>query len=1474
MNDQLIQNVIDKYFEDNPQWLVQHQITSYNNFMANDISRIMKEKNPIRIMKLQDPKTKEFQLRCNLYLGGKQGDKIYYGKPIISDEQGKHFMYPNEARLRNMTYAITIHYDVDVEFFIADGAGAGVGAATTSTGDSIEDESPTHTLTLEKIFLGRFPIMLRSDLCILDNLHSRVRFEMGECKNDYGGYFIIDGKEKCIVSQEKFADNMLYVRKDVNELYSAAADVRSVSEDTSKPTRTVSVRMVAPSPASSNNQIVVIVPNVRKPVPLFIMMRALGIEADLKIIEHCLLDMEKYKTYVELFIPSIHDANKFFNQDVAIKYIATFTKGKTVPHALEILSNYFLPHIGETNLVDKAYFLGHMVREMLKVATEVTKPTDRDSFRFKRVETPGILLAALFKEYYSLQVKNIFQKIDKEYYYKQAIYQNDFVNLINGNYNEIFSDRILEQGIRKAFKGNWGSEAHTKREGVVQDLNRLSYNSAISQLRKVSLPIDASAKITGPLLLHSSQWGIIDPVDTPDGGNVGLHKHMSLGAYITNDCSSLPIIKWLRRHARMRLLTESSPAYISSTCKIFVNGNWVGVIDKPYSLLTKLKNYRRSALLSVFTSISWDIPNNTLYIYTDGGRMCRPIFYVDGGTASYERAAVLEKLASKADFSWDNLLTGFSKKKQVGFSAKGCEIYEKISDLYDVDTIEALKDTQAVIEYVDVAEEESALIAHSFENVDSQTSMKHHMRYTHVEIHASLILGVMGNQVVFPENNQLPRDLFACGQMKQAVSLYHSNFPVRIDKMGVILNNGQTPLVKSRYLEKINNEEHPYGENVIVGIMCYNGYNVEDAILINEGAINRGLFRTTYYNMYETYEEQSKVGNSQVDTHFANIENENVIGLKPGYDYGALDEAGLIKEHTLVDDKTVLIGKVTTNLDNPEVSTDSSVFPKKGQLGYVDKAFITEGEEGKRIAKIRIRHERIPNIGDKFCSRCGQKGTIGLLVPEADMPFTDDGIRPDIIVNPHALPSRMTIGQLVETLMGKACSIYGGFGDCTAFTNKGPKHKMFGSMLRNVGFKSNGNQLLYNGLTGEQLKMDIFFGPTYYMRLKHMVKDKINYRARGPRTLLTRQTVQGRANDGGLRMGEMERDGVLAHGAAKFLQESMLVRGDEYFVAVCNQTGMIAIYNESYNLFLSPYADGPIKFAGSLDDADNLKIENMTKHGRSFSILRIPYALKLLMQELQTMNIQMRIITDKNIDQLTSMSFSDNVVKLLGTDVTSRELNEMVRKKEQELSIPDVVAATPDKPLFKMEEVQTPSIVKPTQDGQVDSPAFPVSPNYSSTSPMYGQDSPVYGEVSPQYGPVSSEISPEPKSPSKDIATTQAETTQTQAKVALAQAQLSLSQNYGEYVNAKSSQIMQAVDSAQEQAMQSASAPDPAPATDAVPAAVPAPATESAAVPATESAPAPAEKKNILFDIKGKDDKEESDASEKKAVTINMKSFT
>ena len=1218
MDDEISWKIIEKYFESNPDYLTMHHLNSFNDFVDNGIPRIFRDNNPVKILKEQDEKTREFQLQCNLYLGGKEGDKIYYGVPTIYEDNGRHhLLYPNEARLRNMTYAFSIHVDVEVVFKIANSEG------------KLEET----TYTIEKVYMGKFPIMINSKLCILNGLSSDARFNMGECRNDPGGYFIIDGKEKAVICQEIFANNMLNIKDKVNDIYSHAVEIRTKSEDPSKPVRTLSVRMVTPTTTLKNGQIVVNIPNVKKPVPLFIIMRALGVLSDKDIIKTCLLDLEKYDNYVDDFIPSVYDAGQIYTQESALQYIASFTKTKTIPNTQHILMDFFLPNIGDLNFRNKSLFLGYMVKQMLDVIHGVSLPTDRDSFKFKRVELSGKLYFDLFLEYYKIQIKALYTNIDSKYYYHKGAYENNFTDLIKSNEQEYFAKRLLEEGVRKAFKGNWGAEAHTKRPGVVQTLNRLSFFSFISNLRKINLPLDSSAKVIGPRLLHSTQWGIICPVETPDGGNIGLHKHLSISANITSGCNSTDMVSWFKKR-NLKILNECNFEELNGDIKLFINGAWIGMLSKPISIVDEFKLHRRNGLIPTYNSIYWDIQNREINVYTDDGRLMRPIMYIEDGVPSLLKSKYITK-DLKAD--WEQMISGFSPKKKK-YDKNICDVYRP-QDLYDVSKDNQTKflfENKGIIDYMDTIEAEGSYISTTIENLTP--------RHTHIEIHSSFILGVMGNMIVFPENNQFPRDLFSCGQSKQAVSLYHSNYQNRIDKMGVVLNYGQIPIVKSRYLDVVTKEQHPYGENAIVAIMSYNGYNVEDALIFNEASLKRGLFRTTYFSMYEAHEESENIGGAVVDTRFANINEKNVVGLKPGYDYNFLDKHGLIRENTPLNDKKIVIGKCTNSMINPGTFVDSSVAPKKGQLGFVDKAFMTEGEEGKRIAKIRVREERIPAIGDKLCSRAGQKGTVGIVLPEEDMPFNADGIRPDLIVNPHALPSRMTIGQLVESIMGKACVQYGGFGDCTAFMNKGPKEKIFGTMLRESGFHSSGNEILYNGMTGEQIESDIYVGPTYYLRLKHMVKDKINYRARGPRTQLTRQTVGGRANDGGLRIGEMERDGVIAHGMTHFLQESMLVRGDNYYMAVCNNTGTIAIYNKSKNIFLSPLADGPLKFNKTLDGT--LNIENVSRFGRNFSIVRVPYAFKLLLQELQSMNIQMRIITEDNIDQMTSLTHDPKQIKL------------------------------------------------------------------------------------------------------------------------------------------------------------------------------------------------------------------------------------
>ena len=1291
--DTIAWNLIDKYFKDTPYNLVAHHLDSYNDFFSKGIYQIFRENNPIRFIERESEEIKEtvgFKKtkpltvnvgdkenpnECLIYLGGKNGDKLYFGKPIIYDEdnsnvdnrQYPHYMYPNDARLRNMNYGITIHYDIDVEFMYYNG-----------------DQKIEETKTYEKIYLGRFPIMLHSNLCILKGLSTEARFNVGECRNDYGGYFIINGKEKVIVSQEKFGDNMLYVRKyKKDELYSFSCEVHSVSEDSSKPIRYTSAKIIAPSKTYSNNQIVIDVPNVKKPIPLFILMRALGVISDKSIIEYCLLDLKANSNMVDLFIPSVHDASTVFNQQVALEFIAKFTKRQTVSAVQDILMNFFLPHVGEDNFLNKAYFIGFMVNKLLRVFMGKEAPTDRDNFKFKRIETSGSLIYDLFREYYLIQKRNIFLKIDKEFYYHRGDYRTNFVALVENNVKLFFKDRLVEDGFKKGFKGNWGADANTKRLGLVQDLNRLSWFTHISHLRKINLPLDPTAKVVGPHLLHSTQWGIIDPVDTPDGGNVGLHKHMAISTAITNGFSSYPIIKWIRANTPLKLLNECSPSVLAGATKVIVNGNWIGILDNPVQTVNMLKLFRRNGIIPIYTSISFSCESNIIYIYTDNGRLTRPIFYrssiigengdITYGKLSYDHGTIKDIIESRK-YTWSQVVSGFEKKNDEFFNIRNNILYD-VNSLYPgYDSLEKILElferNRAIVDYLDTSEEESALIA------TKPADIKMNKYYTHCEIDPSLIFGVMGNSIIYPESNQFPRDCFSCGQSRQAVSVYHSNSQMRMDKMGVILNYGQTPLVKSRYLEYINHEEQPYGVNAIVAIMSYTGYNVEDAILINEASVKRGIFRTTYYTTYEAREESSKVSGSNVNHFFANIESKpNVKGIKDGFDYSKLDKYGLVKENTPIDDRIVLIGEVTTISDQRGTYIDNSKTTKKGQLGFVDKAFISEGEEGFRIAKIRIREDRLPAIGDKMASRAGQKGTLGLIIPEQDMPFTADGIRPDLIINPHALPSRMTVGQLVESLFGKACCLYGGYGDCTAFATKGANYDTYGPMLTKMGYHNSGNQILYNGYTGEQIYSEIFVGPTYYMRLKHMVKDKINYRATGKRNFLTRQTNQGRANDGGLKIGEMERDGIMANGLSYFLNESYMVRGDQYYMAICNKTGSIAVYNPDKNLFLSPFADGPLVFNKNVEGQEIL--DAVSKFGRSFSLVRVPFALKLLIQELQVMNIQMRIITEDNIDQLTNLSFqSRNIDKLLHIDhgpneEVERDIKEIIDnyKKDMETKL-------------------------------------------------------------------------------------------------------------------------------------------------------------------------------------------------------------
>lgn len=1178
--------IMETYFKDNPTNLVDHHLESYNHFVTNVISSIFQQINPLKILDIRKGSfhnPSEEKNTCNIYLGGIDGKQIYFGKPILYNDNNNNaqFMYPNIARLKNMTYGVSILYDVVIKYNYN---------FNPETKKFLENERE-----IKEILLGKIPIMLQSKLCILNKLNKQVRFGMGECRYDYGGYFIIKGQEKVFISQEELANNSVFITKNkVGEPYSYTAEIKSHNGDFSTPVRNVTVRTVISSDRYTHNQIVVFIPNVSKPIPLFILMRALGIISDKDIIETCLLDIDKRKSFVEQFINSIHAAKEVFTQSLAIHFLSQLTINTT--EVLTILSEYFLPHVGKHNLLNKAYFLGYMVFKLLNVSNGFETPTDLNSFQNKRVQTSGHLMAQIFQKHFTIQVAEIIERVQTKYSNTYSYYEgNNYVNLIN---TDDFSSNTIENGVE--FELNQTTEI----------LCRQSWNSTISQLRKIK--IASLNDLLNPALLHTSQWGLIDPIDTPEFNKKGLYKQLAISTKITTYEETIPIISWFQKYIIPVL--QCTPKYMHVLTKVFINGNWLGSTDNPLSLISLFKLYRRNGIIPTYYSIRFHYRENEISVFTDAGRLTRPLIYVEKNKASIFFNS--KSLTS----TWQEITTGYLEKPSVyKINSKFYSLSEIYPNLSKPNILKELNSNKSIIEYLDSSETHSAMIANDFQALRLNTL------YTHMELEASLLFGIIGNSIIYPEHNQITKNTMACIQCNEAFSLYNSNYLSRFDRLVTVLHYGQAPLIKSKYTEFTNNNDVPNGINAIVAIMS-SFSNAENAILVNEASVQRGLLLTTRFTSYESEESDLKEGVSK----FSNFKNEFQITKKPGYDYTLLEDSGIIKENTKVNDKTVLIGNIREN------NLDNSLICEKGQHGYVDKTFVSEGINGFNIAKIRIREEKQIKMGDTLSSRCGQKGAIGIIIPEVNMPFTSDGLRPDIIISPN---SSVPVGQILECLFGKVCASYGATGDGTAFNNIGSNRETLSKMLTEHHFHSSGNQILYDGQCGIQLQANIFIGPTYYMKIKHNDQE---------------------INIIKLKFKEEERDAILAHGMTSCVNEGV----NEFMMAVCNNTGAIAIYNNLKNQFFSLNADGPIQFTDTV--AGNIK--NITKFGRSFSLVRVPLEFKQLMLELEVMNIQMRIITTDNVDKLLSLTEFDNVkklIKLKNTNELTVVVENYIKQREQ-----------------------------------------------------------------------------------------------------------------------------------------------------------------------------------------------------------------
>ena len=1203
-------NIINSYFNSNNYYFTSSQIESYNDFVLNKIPYTIKTLNPFTMLKKNEKGKVMYEV--NIYIGGKEGDKIYLGKPVLHFDGKTKPLYPNEARLKDLNYITDLNVDIMIEYISYD-----------ENGEKINDDRKTTTKNIKNINIGKIPIMVHSTLCILNKQPDNVLSEMGECPFDQGGYFIISGKEKTIISQERITTNKIFIEESKQPEFNYNGLIRCTSKENSLFPKTINFAIYSDEymKGIKQNSIVLTCPNIRKTIPIFLMFRALGIESDKEILSYILYDIDSSinKQFLEFLRYSIidEDNNEIYSQEDALKYIANFVEYKNTDNVKFILTNDFLPNVGK-NFSDKAYFLGYLINQLLKVQLKINQPTNKDNYLFKRVDLSGFMLSNLFRDLYNNLRNNIRDEMDKQYNYGHWKTTGEIVGLINSNnLKKIFNPTIITESMIKSFKGNWAGVNDPSKEGVVQDLNRLSYLGYLSHVRRINTPIDRSVKLVEPHRLGNTQFGAMCPVESPDGGNIGLLKHFPIFTLVSYDIDPTEIIECCREHD-MLFLSEVSPKNIMNSVKIFVNNNWIGIHYKPNILYKKLKLFKNTGIINQLTSISWYVQKNELHIQTDSGRVLRPLYIVSNHKENNNK--LLLELSEQFDdiknnkFIWNDLLKGkLLKELDLSSSKYNRNLLEKITVDGKINT-EKLLQNSAVLEYVDVEESNNALVAMNRKYLENKN-----FKYTHCEIDPSTIFSVYTNIIPFSNHNPYPRNAFGCQQGKQAIGIYATNFNNRIDTASYIIHYPQRAIVHTKYSKYTHNDELPNGENLIVAIATYTGFNQEDSIMVNKNSIERGMFNITKFKSYINQEDKSSDGSEflQFQNPLELVKKGVQVKFKMA-NWDFIDENGIPKEGSYIEEDDIILGKVSTNTTFVEDKSENQIFNKKVKnvtyidksvggskilKGFVDKVFVYEKEKGLRKIKVRMRKSMKPELGDKMSSRHGQKGVCGMIYAQEDMPFNKDGISPDIIINPHAIPSRMTIGQLIESVLCKLGCKYAMTFDGTAFNNQNTK-KLFNVLDKSDLHKYN-DEILYNGFTGEQIPCHIFFGPTYYYRLKHMVSDKVNYRTTGPMTATTKQPTKGRSNGGGLRIGEMETNAILGHGLGSFLKESMMERSDKYGYFIENNHGTVAM--GQYN---------------------NLKSTYKNEETYDYSYVNTPYSMKLLLQEIESFGIKPTVYTD------------------------------------------------------------------------------------------------------------------------------------------------------------------------------------------------------------------------------------------------------
>jgi len=1170
----MARHVLDTYFKDTPNPMVRHHLDSYRDLLVNKIPAFIRGMNPLTL-NLGDTRF------IKVYIGGKEGN-VNYVTP--TDEIGNAIL-PHQCRLDNKTYSLDIRMNIEIEYIF---------------------DKDIETRKFENITLGQLPLMLKSHLCYLSPMTSEELYDSGECKFEVGGYFVISGAEKVLLTQERLAENMFYASKRVSqnasspgsktlvekesaskledatkaEKYEYITGIRSISEDGTK--GPYSHFLIIPSENrkpddpkelantpdfssfSTKRLAVITLPGFTQPVPLISVFYALGLTNDQDIYDTILAGIPtgERTQYDEIFAELILSHDIFVrqemlkeedqNQDPNLLFLRRQTRTRSEGGVYINLYDLMFPHCeirdneSPASLYRrKAYLLGHMVHMAMDVALGIKPKTDRDHFKFKRLSASGELIFQEFRRIYKDVSKRMLTEMDTRIHFEKQQYAGKKLAELIQEENLGFYWRAssLMYELSKSFKGKWGGK-----DGISQELSRFSYLGTVAQMRRVNTDVDKSQKIVEMRRIHGSTWGILCPTDNPDGSNIGLIKSLTLLCSISTASPAQEILEVIKKFKNFILLSSVNPSmWNPSWSRVFINSDLVGVVtEDTESLHSKLLEIRRST--ESFISLGWNRLDNEYTIFTDAGRPMRPVY----------REGTTEPQIKKLN-SWTSILKH--------------------------------------MDYIDPAETDTLRI-----------SMEPFSPTKPSEIHGIAILSASAS--VLPNSDFDPgtRNAFSCQQVKQACGWFNTAFSKRFDTIATWLNYAQRPISQTWTYNQILGKSGclPYGENPIVALMVYSGYNQEDSILLNESALKRGMFQTTYYHSYDFQEEALDSafdkGTIQVlsSTEFANVATDSryreTVTRKEGYNYDLLDSDGIIRAGVQIDEKTILVSMVTPKKKNGQVVgyTDASKVPKKGQVGFVDAVYRYPTKDGLHAVKIRVAEHRVPVLGDKFSARHGQKGTCGLRIREEDMPYTASGMKPDMIVNPHAFPSRMTIGQFIEGMSTKLGLQMGSLIDATPFSTQNRVGETRELLLK-AGMHPYGHEVMYNGQTGEMMESEIFIAPTYYIRSKLMVEDKINSRNTGPKKLLTHQPVEGRANDGGLRIGEMERDCLISHGISKFLNESLMERSDKTQVLFQPESGLL--------------------------DA-NPNLESV--------ILDTPYALGLTIHELESMHISTTLVSGRS----------------------------------------------------------------------------------------------------------------------------------------------------------------------------------------------------------------------------------------------------